>query len=485
MANLEDIPDSITAHICRFVDSVDLIQLRTASTKLLATLATSDEANVIWFLALARDFAFDSETDSLQTLGIHEERHNPSSITSIFGYTLSQEGSVFTAENAFESWKHWSKAAAIFLATSAHKRDMAYKINGPYFLRAAKLWRIIENWGESDESGFFGDTMRNSLVSGVQQNRGRFAKVSNTVTHPFEAIFAFCDGQRLNHQPLAPLFGGYTAYDHTNSMALCSTAEAIERDNPVLISLNRKKNIKSKEILYDVDTAALFVRIGNNDYHEFEVYVLNGEDTNEVGLLWMEEFARRLQNSFLGISSSYQIEDVYNESHYGLSCFPSDRSPLTSRRITKGIEVLASSLGALEIGHVIYSIRLRILTEGEDGYLNANERGFETCQLLSRHWTFYDRNSGETQTVSGDGVIGLHPLLREGGYRNDLNYQGLLREGEGREGIFQYQSCATIDDGTFKGSMKLIPGSIREPSGDPFFVHLGELTLRMIGVTSY
>ena len=45
-------------------------------------------------------------------------------------------------------------------------------------------------------------------------------------------------------------------------------------------------------------------------------------------------------------------------------------------------------------------------------------RGFETCQLRTRHWRITDAR-GRVERVDGASVIGKFPLLRDGGWRDD------------------------------------------------------------------
>ena len=70
-----------------------------------------------------------------------------------------------------------------------------------------------------------------------------------------------------------------------------------------------------------------------------------------------------------------------------------------------------------------WGCRIRLLKEGEEGGLSAAARGFETCQLHTRHWDIRDGN-GQSERVDGPGVVGKFPLLREGGWRDDAQVGG-------------------------------------------------------------
>ena len=148
----------------------------------------------------------------------------------------------------------------------------------------------------------------------------------------------------------------------------------------------------------------------------------------------------------------------------------------------------------------VYSIRIALLREGEEGALSAAERGFETAQLNTRHWII-TRRDGEVEQVDGAGVVGRFPLFREGGWREDrqTDAYGQLRIGDECDGLFVYQSmsgrgamCAHSDSmrlktrltgltrltrltrlayvrrSTFEGEISMVPGTIAAPQGDEF-----------------
>ena len=124
-------------------------------------------------------------------------------------------------------------------------------------------------------------------------------------------------------------------------------------------------------------------------------------------------------------------------------------------------------------------MRVRMLEPGEEGGCTAEERGFETCQLHMRHWEIRDAKGG-VQRVDGEGVIGMFPVLREGGYRADRVHRAGRVEGEETSGRFVYQSCTggnytaegrnTLEGGSFGGHLTFVPGTIDDPEGAPFDV---------------
>jgi len=112
--------------------------------------------------------------------------------------------------------------------------------------------------------------------------------------------------------------------------------------------------------------------------------------------------------------------------------------------------------------------------------MTPEERGFETCQLVSRYWRI--DQGGEVEEIRGEGVIGYYPLLREGGYQNFVSNDGghTFRKvgGEGnREEYFSYQSCTNGEEGSMEGQLQFKAGSIRAGDGEVFNVRVAPFPL--------
>ena len=101
------------------------------------------------------------------------------------------------------------------------------------------------------------------------------------------------------------------------------------------------------------------------------------------------------------------------------------------------------------------------------GARGAVARGFETCQLRTRHWRITDAR-GRVERVDGASVIGKFPLLRDGGWRDDSQDRyGDVGRGQEMTGCFAYQSCSGCS-GSFGGQLRFTPGSIESPTGADF-----------------
>ena len=150
-------------------------------------------------------------------------------------------------------------------------------------------------------------------------------------------------------------------------------------------------------------------------------------------LAWFEELGRRCEGGVYGAERISQD----TPSSVGLSLFPRC-GPALARAVTRGIEVASSSVFAPEQGSCIYSIRIRLLPAAEGGlspqvhsqcmasidalprgmdtrahvYMPPppphlpQERGFETCQLHSRHWHLMDEQ-GQGEEVRSRYIVSV------------------------------------------------------------------------------
>jgi len=175
-------------------------------------------------------------------------------------------------------------------------------------------------------------------------------------------------------------------------------------------------------------------------------------------LRWFEEHANRLQKGFLSVGKIDRFDSIVR--------YPTVADTANcSRAVTRGVEVVASSIYVPEMSMHVYSIRIRLLTPDDgDEYMSPEQRGFETCQLVSRYWKISMKGPRRgprgaepqpvIQEVRGEGVIGMYPLLFEGGFRNyETGEDGELEEGDDTNGQFSYQSCTQAESPNHSGSI--------------------------------
>jgi len=172
-------------------------------------------------------------------------------------------------------------------------------------------------------------------------------------------------------------------------------------------------------------------------------------------LRWLETLAERVSDGTY-VVDPFSGDDDYSESAPSLCLFPRRPVPQTARQsssdgpppatfftrsVTRGVEVCASVVFMPEQSQWTYSMRIRLLgpsgtachltstsggasigdgragrgeREEGGGALSAAERGFETCQLLSRHWAITTSphagegsgGGGRVEHVRGEGVVG-------------------------------------------------------------------------------
>ncbi|KAL3811315.1 hypothetical protein ACHAXA_005401 [Cyclostephanos tholiformis] len=357
-------------------------------------------------------------------------------------------------------------------------------ISGPFFLRAGLMWQKIEDW--CDRSGEYGHEIKSSLLPG----RPVYPNASNANLSAFQAVYAFYSGQndRMVPRCVTGLFGGFQIYDVISNtrwmqpdlydsqdfvvIAQCSMKAiaiqvstgqiySISRRNPNLVATPCPGGIHQRS-----DSMGLI--------REMPVDINDGMDSI---LRWFEEYAHRLHKNHyaVGILNPEDDDDRNDNVNaiHSLLKYPTVNDTVNcSRAVTRGVEIVASAIFVEEMGMFVYSIRMRLLTPDDgDGYMTPEQRGFDTCQLVSRHWKISKvRSVGPPaiDEVRGEGVIGYFPILCDGGFvrvfGNNMQYQGRGR------GAFSYQSCTDADcPGAIEGSLQFTPkwGDGR-PNGDTF-----------------
>jgi hypothetical protein len=270
------------------------------------------------------------------------------------------------------------------------------------------------------------------------------------------------------------LFGGFSAYDFAFVTRLCGhwvcdayvdTIIGQIGSGAICLGMSGRGDESDKFILVHPGTGRIYC-VGNG--RSMLACSCKGED---AVLVWLEEYSSRLETGYYGLGQIFHDQCILLYPQHGQE---------VSRTVTRGIEVVASAVFSPTTAHLgirfVYSIQLRLLEPDDDGY-DLKVRGFETCQLHSRHWRI-ELGDGQVQHVDGDGVVGLYPLLREGSHRIDEGRSAdrVHRGEEVETGIFRYQSC-TYKGVAFGGYLLFVPGSLEAPTGPAFEVAMNPFPL--------
>ena len=404
-------------------------------------------------------------------------------------------------------------------------------INGPYFLRALKFWKQIFHWlddtsNDNTENSYIGSRIKEQINS----HRGMFYQSWSDVKDEIglracQAVYAFCGapeafsimtGGESSREHFERVFdgllGGYQAYNFYSCTHLIRprslpSDRMIVATDPLTMSTGVKKmfcvNCNTGMVELHYGRSGIVPAIHDRVFKERAAAAATRESGSsssnsdndssppssltssswDAFLIWLEEYAHRLTTGRIGVGPMGSTP----HDHQSILLYP--RIPTTgsmstsnnaeeiqavSRAVTRGVEVIASAvyLPQAMTSHFgfIYNFRIRLLTPNDDGYQSPAERGFETCQLMSRHWKIFNSETEHTDHVDGEGVIGMYPILREGGYHDD---------GVSFDGTFSYTSCTGPMQGNFSGHLQFVPGTINEPTGSPFPVEVKPFALDM------
>jgi len=502
-ASLDDLPNAIVAaSILPFVTTTDWLNFRLQSRKFYEIVHGHDvgaalqgfghdvgatqqqnedeESKALWRLALVRDYRFeqqkgDGEDDGslmYQTIRCnpdHDDEMNPFLSTS----------DVFTASTAFISWKHWRKID-ICLHRDEHGQQFdvspSAQLVGPYFLRAASLWRKIEQFC-SDESltGDLGPMIQSTLHPGVPFGRSLVEEgYQDGKLSAFKAVYSFYAGQSLGDRDgmvLPGLFGGYNVYDHLSHS--CWSSPEVLTGSKVVVT----KDVNDLKLtVFDVESGDLGIYFRSTRSRTPGTKAVRYGNNDDQILRWFENHANLLQTYSVGRLTPGGFKSILR--------YPSVNDPTNcSRAVTRGVEVVASSIYAVEIGGIfVFSIRMRMLRPEEPDYMSPEERGFDTCQLVSRYWRI--THGGGVEEVRGAGVVGNYPLLREGDHESLVSDDGgrTFHEEDSGEGIreeyFSYQSCTDGEEGSMEGYLQFKAGSILGGAGEVFDVRVAPFPLK-------
>jgi uncharacterized protein affecting Mg2+/Co2+ transport len=471
--------------ICSFLPLEDIFQLRLVSRQIKNILHGEGQED-LWKMVLQRDFEFSKDD-------LKEENRPIMTISGDFpevSICPLSDNMLQASESLFDAVKRWKKASAwVFRhfdarvmeslrtsiqdripeggkATLAGEAILCLRqstIRAPYFIRAARVWQGLYRWcrygpeTESKDLGLPGsnELVRNRIFDSLNE-RGSplghettdaFLGLTSSGALALEALFAFSTGQRtfeyidtygISEGTFCGVMGGYEAYSYYRSNFL-SLLTLYDGQRRISTSFAGHDQHGKGAVVLDCATGGLSVKDVDNC---LPVRLDHRENRNDELLLWLEEYVRRLTKGEIGVG----VMGFRPNHPKGITLFPRFvpgtvpravcGTPVVSRTVTRGLEIIASAVFAPQMQDefgFVYSIRIRLLTP-DDGneYVPASDRGFETCQLMRRHWEIVNYETEQTHTVDGEAVIGMKPTFGEGGYVDD---------GDNFEGTFQYQSC--------------------------------------------
>jgi uncharacterized protein affecting Mg2+/Co2+ transport len=456
------------------------------------------EAEGLWKKFLADQFYLTEESDMLKTLQIAPPR---AGVTSIFGVPIAD--SVLEAPSAFEAWKYWLKCSGRFYSDGLRNiEDKRPLLHGPYFLRAAALWKKLFAWLDGPDCGEVGERVKRLL-----SRRGMFHRDwSEARNEPgivaCQAVYSFCQGPEAfeimtsgvsdAETKASGLLGGSHAYGFASCTHLIRPK--LTPSDKLIIAMDPFAMHTGARKMFCVDllTGKLELHYDTNFVRPAITAAALDEQSkgtpigHDAVLLWLEEYSDRVSTGRVRVD---HIGDPADDAPRAIMQYPqlpiaaspvvTDGIQAVSRVVTRGVEVVASSVYLPQTGEdsnlgFIYNIRIRLLTPENEDFVSAADRGFETCQLLSRHWRIANHDIQRVEQVDGEGVIGMYPLLREGGYQ----FPGIgLDDGEDFDGTFSYTSCTRAMQGSFSGTIQFVPGSLRSPTGPAFAVELRPFAL--------
>jgi len=479
---LNSIPDGQTDIILKMLDPVDAARLQaTSQGGLLARAAASE---TVWLAHSARIFGLTGDMALQQPTGGYPNTGN----------AAPDSGKAHKAKATFAMWYQAAMEANL-------KSVLANPEHPPVPAAWVSAWQRVFRWTrrEANREAAADFHLRGPLVYG-QESGPRWNGVSkklecDDIQLPPEiaGMWQVCDGQDLDFIPqicqalsITPsenhvcpvtggLFGGYAAYDHRVSTRLLSLncaltltrflARQVPHIDPSRHLIFAASCDLRKMCLLDLTTGR--VKVGSPGHRNMD-FAAPDAQTNSL-LKWFEEYVSRLEADRYPIL--HLSPDIGEETN-GICLCPCS-GPETSCCVTRGVEVRAAATFMPEHNQGwTYSISLRLVG-------TSAERGFETCQLTTRTWHIQEEGQRPEQ-VHGEGVIGLFPILTDGGWilnrESDPHNQYESETGHSvRSGWFRYQSCSGRNSqmkGQFSGFLTFQPGTRRKPAGEAFQARL-------------
>jgi len=398
------------------------------------------------------------------------------------------------SSSGFEAWKHW-----IHLYRSIGVNPVHRKVQGlpQVSLKVASTWALLKTYlkkvlPECDESLSRGATL--------QDIKDAEKLVGYPLPRCVIELYSVFDGQRnrdgssiysqrISRHPYRGVIGGYAVYNDKVSVHMLPLKTAI------MMTLKLRRNFPSdafrtKILLFsshfkkcfflDAKDGGLYCGLYKGADVGMQFYKATPNVKKDSILVWLREHARRLLEGEIKVS----VIDQAAGNSRGISLYP-ETPPMMSMAVSNGVVVRSSAVWMPEREMWSYSIRMRLLTKGEQGYVSDVDRKYSTCQLSDRCWVIKSAgDDAKEKNVRGRGVIGMFPILCNSGWilnsESDPHHQ--YRHAEQLiEGEFVYQSCTPLRNpqkgGSFKGWMTFYRGTERAPAGEPFRVTVSSFPL--------
>eukprot|EP01023_Acetabularia_acetabulum_P021037 TRINITY_DN21002_c0_g1_i1.p1 TRINITY_DN21002_c0_g1~~TRINITY_DN21002_c0_g1_i1.p1 ORF type:complete len:444 (-),score=45.48 TRINITY_DN21002_c0_g1_i1:367-1593(-) len=256
------------------------------------------------------------------------------------------------------------------------------------------------------------------------------------------------------------LLGGYDFYDHMINLRLDSLVAAkdsvihtiLGTDHSWQLIISTSFPVSMKFVTVDCSTGDVSIPMMHTPAYWWPANPRGGTGKKDGFLCWLEEYVRRLQNSYYAVEICHNIPRV--------SLFPRNEAT-TFVAVTRGIQVKASIVFVPELSYrgqahnqfiFTYSITFKMLEETPE---------FKKAQLVNRCWTIVQDENEQPQRVEGPGVIGKHPIVS-------------MDSDE-----FVYQSCTDQkkNGGYMYGHFDFIQGTIDRPTGPMFQVQCPKFDL--------
>ena len=276
------------------------------------------------------------------------------------------------------------------------------------------------------------------------------------------ALYSWLGGQNLGRDVKRALemclFGGLRVYNSVYGMVMLAQDQLYPVDIGSGVGVGFAASTVGGDMrLYAVDPEGMLVRVCSSGLMPMVSQV--GDDREDPLLCWLRTYAERLESGVFGADELFSAGELGPGASplVAISHFPQSGAGYYEAT-TRGITVGAAP--AL-VGDSEWAYRITVF-EADGG------AELPKAQLTTRRWVI-DGEDGEHDEVEGPGVIGLYPVVE-------------ASVGPSRAKPFRYVSRTLLTEserGTMGGAFKFVPGTIDEPAGEPFWVHVPTFELRV------